>query len=314
MKILTFFSAACFVALGTPLAAEGVSWDAAIEAVREKSSDYYEYALSLGSGHPGTALSGLGAERHRCAITGRMLGFNEEIREAETLEDPPMTPSANPMDLMAHAVTLDAWVASAEYVRSLSETARRSLWNLECVGNFGIPTSAYIGDRITSTDFTIRDQTLYVYGDIDRGFADRFESALQANTEITEIALGSAGGSVVDAIRAGLMIRDRNLRTVLVGPCYSACPLVFAGGTERIVWAGATPALGFHQISINGSAVSSDDRSYDLVRRYLVEMDVRPELVIGWMLSAPPEQIYEPPLDQLCLPNLATWVQRTCGF
>lgn len=314
MKILTFFLTACLAVMGAPLVAEDVSWNTAIEAVKEKSSTYYDYAINLGGGHPGTALHGLGADRHRCAITGRLLGFNEQVREAETLEDPPMTPDANAMELMAHAVTLDAWAASAKYVLGLSETARASLWDLECVGNFGIPASAYIGDRGALTDFTVRGQTLYVYGDIDRGFADRFENALKENIEITEIALGSAGGSVIDAIRAGLMIRDRDLRTVLVGPCYSACPLVFAGGVERLIWAGPTPALGFHQISENGLAVSFDDRSYDLVGRYLTDMGIRPKLVMAWMLSAPPEEIYEPPIDQLCLPNLATWVQRTCGF
>jgi hypothetical protein len=313
LKRLFSSAVCCSLCLASLAAAQGISWDAAIEAVREKQNEYFEYALGLGSGYPGTALNGLGADQHRCAIAGRILGFNEEIRSAETLEDPPMTPIADPMELMSHAMTLDAWIASAEYVLSLSETARKSLWDLECVGNFGIPSSAYIGELNGPTDFTARDQTLYVYGDIDQGFADRFKSALELNSGVTQVALGSAGGSVVDAIRAGLMIRERGLGTVLVGPCYSACPLVFAGGVRRIIWMGATPTLGFHQVSINGLAVPSDDQSYDLIRLYLAEMGVSPEIVIGWMLSAPPAEIYEPPLDELCMPNLATWIQRTCG-
>lgn len=314
MRSLAFFITVCIVALVSAVAAEEISWDAAVQAVRKKNSEYYSYAMKLGSGHPGTSLHGLGADRHRCAIAGRMLGFRDEIKEAETLEDPPMTQNADAMELMIHAMTLDAWVASAEYVRGLSESARKSLWNLECVGNFGIAPSAYIDDSKASTDFTIRDRTLYVYGDIDRGFADRLEKVLQENMGVMEVALGSAGGSIVDAIRAGLMLRDRGLHTVLVGPCYSACPLVFAGGAERIIWSSNTPALGFHQISVDGSAVSYSDPSYELVGKYLAKMGVRSDMVVAWMLLATPEEIYEPPLDQLCLPNLATWVQRTCGF
>ncbi|WP_370210204.1 hypothetical protein, partial [Roseovarius sp.] len=64
------------------------SWESAIDAVSEKSSEYFDYAMRLGSGYPGTALNGIGHDRHICAIAGRMLGFDVEIKEAETFDHP----------------------------------------------------------------------------------------------------------------------------------------------------------------------------------------------------------------------------------
>ena len=121
-----------------------ISWEKAITAVEEKSSEYYDYAMSLGSGYPGTALNGIGHDQHICAITGRMLGFREEIEEAETLDAPPLKPDTDPMEVMIHAVTLDAWSAAARRAIELTESQKKSLWNLECVGKHGIPRSAYL--------------------------------------------------------------------------------------------------------------------------------------------------------------------------
>ncbi len=128
-----------------PVRAE-TSWTSAIEAVREKSDKFYSYAIDMGSGHPGSALQGYDHDRHICAITGRMLGFRKEILEAETLDEPPLSPDVDPMEIMIHAVTLDAWVAAARRAIELTENQKKSLWNLECVGKHGIPRIAGIDD------------------------------------------------------------------------------------------------------------------------------------------------------------------------
>jgi hypothetical protein len=77
-----------------------ISWERAIGAVEAKTSEYFDYAYDLGSGYPGTALNGIGSDRHICAITGRMIGLHEEIAEAETFDSPAMTPDADPFELM----------------------------------------------------------------------------------------------------------------------------------------------------------------------------------------------------------------------
>lgn len=289
------------------------SWKSAIEAVSKKSGRYYDYALSLGSGHAGSALHGIGHDRHICAIVGRMLGFRAEIQEAETFEDPPLTPKADPYELMVHSLFLDSWVAAARRAISMTERQKKSLWNLECIGSHGIPKTAFIAEPGLVADFSISGETLVVYGDIDAEFYWRFLKILSQNSQIETVALGSAGGSVVDAMLAGLEIRNRGLETTLHGPCFSACPLVFMGGTQRIIWMGPGPHLGFHRVYSSSGEVSTDDKIYWQIADYLTAMGVDPKTVLRWMLSAGPNEIFEPRLDQLCKPGVATWVQRVCG-
>lgn len=302
--------AACLLA--SPANAQ-VSWETAIEAVREKGYKYYDYALSLGSGHPGSALHGIGHDRHICAIVGRMLGLVDEIRQAETFDDPPLSPDADAFMLMQHSLFLDAWVAAAERAVSMSDSQKKSLWNLECVGKHGIPMAAFLSEPGLSADFSVRDNTLLVYGDIDSGFHDRFVSALNANPGVSWVALGSAGGSVADALLAGVEIRRRGLGTTLHGPCFSACPLVFVGGKDRIIWMGPGPHLGFHQVYTSSGAVSLSDEVYGKIALYLEAMGVDAQVVLHWMASSGPDEIYEPDIGALCRPGIATWVQRMCG-
>jgi len=292
-----------------------ISWEEAIEAVEEKTSKYFDYAMKLGSGYPGTALNGLNHERHMCAIVGRMLGFRDEIRWAETIEDPPLVPHADPGNLMAHSMSLDAWVAAARRALSMTVMQRKNLWNLECVGNYQISISARIVDADLQGDFSIKDNTLIVYGEINDGFYQRFVHVLNDNPHIKSIGLGSAGGSVIDAILSGLEIRKRGLTTILHGPCYSACPLIFVGGTERLIWPGPGQNIGFHQVySKHGKAISLKSEVYQHIAAYLLKMDVNPIVVIFWMRSAQPDAIFEPDLEDLCKFGVATWIQRTCGF
>lgn len=289
-----------------------MSWDDAIEAVSEKSSRYYDYALDLGSGHPGTALHGIGHDRHLCAITGRMLGFKDEIKEAETFQSPSLAPDADPFELMEHSVFLDSWVIAARRAIAMTESQKKSLWNLECIGNHGIPLKAYIDEPDLRSDFSVLDNTLVVYGDIDGGFHDRFLAALNANPDVVSVAFGSAGGSVADAILSGLEIRKRGLSTTLHGPCFSACPLVFMGGETRDIWMGPGPHLGFHRVYTPRGEVPLNDEVYRHIAEYIAAMDVDPIQVLEWMALAGASEIFEPSLEQLCGSRVATWVQRVC--
>ena len=164
-----------------------------------------------------------------------------------------------------------------------------------------------------NAEFEVSHEKLYVYGNIDAGFADRFERALLDAPGITTVALGSGGGSVIDAVRAGARIRDRGLSTEIYGNCLSACPLVFIGGVERRLWA-APHRLGFHQIyDETGVSVPSDDAVYDLVARYATLVGSDPNVLISWMLSAGPSEMFEPEVESLCAAGVATWVQRVCS-
>ncbi|MEO7221654.1 MAG: ATP-dependent Clp protease proteolytic subunit, partial [Devosia sp.] len=90
---------------------------------------------------------------------------------------------------------------------------------------------------------------LTVTGTIMPGSASTFAAQVGSFAEyIKTVALDSPGGSVVDALEIGRLIREKGFATsVAAGSlCASSCPLVFAGGKERI--AAPDAAIAVHQI------------------------------------------------------------------
>ncbi|MCV0352378.1 MAG: hypothetical protein K5863_20055 [Nitratireductor sp.] len=253
-------------------------------------------------------------DEHRCAILGRMLDMQSSIQHIEEFDHPPMDTRSDPHDLLVFAISLRNWVAAARWAVDARDSERKNVWNLDCVGNFGIAKSLFLDSEQPNAEFEVTGAQLHVYGDIDAGFAKRFIEFLNSHPDLEEVTLGSAGGSVADAIVAGLAIRHRGLSTTIYGNCYSACPLVFLGGVRRVVWA-APYRLGFHQIyQGEGVPLPFDDDTYIALAGYAERMGADAELLLLWMYSAGPEEIYEPPVDDLCLARIATFVQRRCGI
>jgi hypothetical protein len=147
--------------------------------------------------------------------------------------------------------------------------------------------------------------TLVVTGTIDIGAADRFKSELEGYREyIKTVALDSPGGSVNDALEMGKLIREAGFATSVASGalCASSCPLVFAGGKERL--ATAKSAIGVHQIYANvaadslpagleaaGAAMSDAQKTTAAITRFLTETGVDPAL---WLhaLETPPDRLY----------------------
>jgi hypothetical protein len=308
---------AVFVLLSQFLASEARanSWEEAIAEVSKRAEQYHEYAVEVGgTSWAGTMYNGYKSVEHQCSILGRMLGHVKAIQHLEEFEYPPMDARSDPHDLLVFAISLRNWVASAQWAKEASRDQRINRWNLDCVGQFNISSRLFMEAENPNADFEVDGQQLHVYGDIDSGFSERFAAVLEANPTVTEVTLGSGGGSVRDALIAGSLIRQRGLNTTIYGNCYSACPLVFAGGTRRVVWA-APYRLGFHQIYTGeGEAIPLDDPLYGLVSRYLAEMGISPRHVLAWMFSAGPSEMHEPEPQRLCDALFATFVQRICGI
>lgn len=314
MKNILLVAAAALAFFGTgSISAAAADWEMAIERVQKASEAYFEYAKEAGgTSWAGTMYNGHEFDRHQCAIVGRMLGLESAVVELETMPYPPMDETSDPHDLLVFSISLGNWVGAAKGALEMNESQRRSVWNLDCVGSLGISTAHYIENQEPDAQFKVADGTLYVYGDIEPGFFERFKAELDSDVPITQVALGSGGGSVGDALLSGAEIRSRGLDTTIYGNCYSACPLVFMGGQKRILW--ATPnRLGFHQVSRNGTAVPYDDDIYVGLAEYLHIMGIDAKTVITWMLSKPPEGMHEPLVAELCDVGVATWVQRICG-
>ena len=161
---------------------------------------------------------------------------------------------------------------------------------------------------------------LSVTGTIMPGSAGAFASEVDSYREyIKTVALDSPGGSVSDALEMGSLIRDKGFATSVAagGLCASSCPLVFAGGAERV--ASPTSAVAVHQIyaatpsdvsvasrlAAAGNAMSDAQAMTARISRYLIDMGVDSEV---WLraLETPPDRLsYFSPEDLVRL-KLAT--------
>lgn len=157
----------------------------------------------------------------------------------------------------------------------------------------------------------VRGDKLIVRGPVERDFYDALKKALQENPGIKTVVLGSDGGNVVGAIRAGFMIRERGLDTEVSDHCLSACPLVFMGGVNRRMWTTAS-RLGFHQVSMQGKVVPPDDPIYKGIESYLILMNVDSGYVMRAMMSAGPAGMFIPEPAKLCGSRVTTFIRRIC--
>jgi hypothetical protein len=161
---------------------------------------------------------------------------------------------------------------------------------------------------------------LTVTGTILPGSAEAFAAAIESYGEyIKSVVLDSPGGSVGDALQMGRLIRERGFATSVAAAslCASSCPLVFAGGEERV----ATPAsaIAVHQIyaatpadttlasrlAAAGNAMSEAQSMTAEISRYLIEMGVDPEV---WLraLETPPDRLSYFSAEDLIRLKLAT--------
>ena len=117
---------------------------------------------------------------------------------------------------------------------------------------------------------------------ITPGISEAFAAEIARRGDyVRTVVLNSPGGSVNDALTMGRLIREKKFTTeVEAGKyCASSCPLVFAGGIERR--AGASAAIGVHQVAAFGSANAAPRDEMDAAQRisarcqrYLGEMGI----------------------------------------
>ncbi|OWU84498.1 hypothetical protein ATO6_12490 [Oceanicola sp. 22II-s10i] len=157
-------------------------------------------------------------------------------------------------------------------------------------------------DRLT---FELEGSDITLTGRIAEGDADRIAkqvrdhlAAAPSSAGRPRIILNSPGGSVGDALTLGRAIRDTGLATALrpTDICLSACPYIFAGGTERIAEDGARIGVHQHYFGENTllpafTAVSDIQRGQGAVMHYLSDMGVDPMLMSHGLVT-PPDEIY----------------------
>lgn len=146
---------------------------------------------------------------------------------------------------------------------------------------------------------------LALTGTIDPGSFARVEAEVTARGEyVKTVALDSPGGAVEDAIKIGALFEVEGFTTT-VAPgalCASSCPLIFAGGKERI--ASRQSAIGVHQIYTMaeagqlptgvravGSAMAEVQKTTAAITRYLETTGVDPAIWL-FALDTPPSKLY----------------------
>lgn len=83
-------------------------------------------------------------------------------------------------------------------------------------------------------EFRISGNELHLRGKVEGYEYGLFKQALAEHAGIDTVVLGaSPGGDAWSAFRVGELIRDGGLRTVVAGPCISACTIMFLGGRTR---------------------------------------------------------------------------------
>ncbi len=158
------------------------------------------------------------------------------------------------------------------------------------------------------------DGRMMATGSIVPGSADAFASEIEKRgSYIKTVVLHSPGGSVQDALRIGRLIRERKYNTEVPDGsyCASSCPLIFAGGIERI--AGQKAAIGVHQVSAvtkipnatMADGMSNAQRVSAEIQRYLSDMGVDVQVWTHAMDTPANELFYFKPKELLDL-RLAT--------
>lgn len=102
-------------------------------------------------------------------------------------------------------------------------------------------------------------------------------------------SIDSTGGSVVAAMKIGRLLRQERGSVMIEGVCFSACVFVLAGAVDRVIF--PPGKVGIHRpylVSVASDARHEIESALRLMRDYLREMDVSPQLADD-MIAVEPE-------------------------
>lgn len=99
-------------------------------------------------------------------------------------------------------------------------------------------------------------------GPVERGDFERFRAVVERNRfKIGAVVLlDSPGGAAADGFAIGDLIREKRYPTIAAGGCYSACALIFLGGSERYFAEGADERVfvAFHGLYFRDGSLAQE--------------------------------------------------------
>lgn len=161
---------------------------------------------------------------------------------------------------------------------------------------------------------------LYLEGTIDANASERLEQYILQNKvpQLSTVVINSEGGSLVEGMRLGRVIRKYGLNTDVgkrtakskepwetePGVCFSACTLAYVGGKFRYLKTGSRYGVHrFYSSSASGSDMDVAQLASAAIVAYLREMDVDSEL-FTLSTKAGRNEIHEPPRSALLALNV----------
>jgi hypothetical protein len=132
--------------------------------------------------------------------------------------------------------------------------------------------------------------SIEIVGVIKDGDATRFEQVVAAMSEKNAfIVLTSPGGSILDGLSIGEVIRTKGYRTIVIDECSSVCSLIWLAGAVRVV--DESSAIGFHAAyTKDGTDVRESGLANAMVGAYLTKLGFS-YTVVAFATSTPPEKI-----------------------
>jgi hypothetical protein len=164
--------------------------------------------------------------------------------------------------------------------------------------------------RETMSFELVGEGRLVATGSIMPGSAKTFaDEVAKRGSYIKTVVLNSPGGSVQDALSMGRLIRDKGFNTEVESGAYcaSSCPLIFAGGVQRL--AGKSAAIGVHQVFSLGSSsedsMASTQQISAVCQKHLRDLGVDLGVWVHAM-ETPKEELYYFKSEELVSLKLAT--------
>lgn len=143
---------------------------------------------------------------------------------------------------------------------------------------------------------SVNGGNLEINGLITDNVTERFKTLIDKHPEIKKISVSSLGGRSDAAIQIASIIAERNLATVAVDECSSACTIILLAGKTRAL--DVKSVLGFHGPKALGvSDLEARYSSQDVIKVY--ESAGLSEAFINHALDTPPSKIWYPSDDLL---------------
>ena len=155
---------------------------------------------------------------------------------------------------------------------------------------------------------------IVVSGDLGFGSSQELARVLAENPKYKLVEIEGPGGYALEGFRMAKLISDRELDTVTLDHCESACTLLFVSGAQRYL--GPDVEVGFHRSGTSFGPVSTAWTETDYQVARLLHARGVDEKFIFKSLTPSIRSIWHAPHQEMYAAGYATqrWSERKLGY